>query len=237
MKKTLGTLALILVLALTACSGAKKPSSSRTSSPTSTTDMAAADEAKAAKLVLVQADFPAGWSASPPSPDPEGEAQDKKLAACVGAVDPDVSESAEVDGPDVSKDNATVSTTATYVKTTEFAQSDLAAITGPKLESCIKDFGGDALKSAFEESGASVTLKSIEIDPLTTQKYGDATVGRRIIATLAAEGQEIKVYFDLVFLLKGRAEVSAFFGNVGEPFDATLERDLLAKLAAKLAAA
>ncbi|MFY9587657.1 MAG: hypothetical protein WAT66_09400 [Actinomycetota bacterium] len=237
MKRTFGTIALIFVLALSACGGSSKtPSATKTTSPTTGTDTSAADKAKAEKLVLIQADFPAGWTATPPSPDPKQDSQDKELAACVGAVDPAVSESATVDGPDLNKDTAIVSTTASFVKTNAYAQTDLKALTSPKLESCIKDFGGQALKEGLEESGSKVTLKSVEVDPIPTKKYGDATLGRRITATIVLEGQELAAYIDLVFILKGRAEVSAFFAGIGQPFDAALERSLIDKLGAKLTA-
>jgi hypothetical protein len=233
MKRTLGTIALIFVLALTACGGSSKKSG--TTGPTTSTDTAAADRAKAEKLVLIQTDFPAGWTATPPTPDPNEDAQGKELAACAGAVDPDVAESAEVDGPDVEKDNASVSSNATFVKTAAYAQTDLAAITGSKIEKCVEDFAKKALNEelASDESGAQ--LVSVRFDRITVTKYGDATVGFRLIATISAGGQSIAAYQDLIFILKGRAEVSASFFDLGKPFDATLQRDLLAKLGAKLA--
>jgi hypothetical protein len=236
MKRTFGTIALIFVLALTACGGgSKKPSAAKATTQTTNNGTSAADREKAQGLVLIAADFPAGWTATPPSPDPDEATQDKELAECVGAVDPAVSESARVDGPDLNKDTAIVSTTASFVKTAAYAQTDLKALTSSKLESCIKDFGGEALKQGLEESGSEVTLKSVEVDPITTKKYGDATLGRRITATIVLEGQDVAAYIDLVFMLKGRAEVSAFFAGIGQPFDAALERSLIDKLGAKLA--
>lgn len=235
MKRTLGTIAFILALALTACGDSgKKPSTSGSSSPT--TNTAAADKAKAEKLVLVAADFPAGWTATPSTPDPNEEAQGKELAACVGAVDPDVAESAEVDGPDIEKDNASASSNATFVKTAAYAQTDLAAIKGTKVEKCVEDFAKKALNEELSSNGSGATLKSVDFDRVTTATYGDATVGFRLKATIAAGRQTLTAYQDLIFILKGRAEVSASFFNLGKPFDASLERSLLDKLGAKLAA-
>jgi hypothetical protein len=231
MKRTLGTIALIFALALTACGGDKKPGASGTTSP----DATAADRAKAEKLVLVAADFPAGWTATPSTPAPDEDAQGKALAKCAGAVDPDIAESVEVDGPDVGKENAAVSSNVTFVKTTEYAQTDLAAITGSKIEKCVEDFAKQALNDELESTESGAKLESVQFDRITTTKYGDATVGFRLVATISAAGQKITAYQDLIFILKGRAEVSASFFDLGQPFDADLQRTLLAKLGAKLA--
>lgn len=237
MKRTLGTIALVFVLALTACSsGTKKSDTTGTTSPTATSDTAAADRAKAEKVVLVQADFPAGWTATPASPDPREDQQAKELAACADAVDPSVAESAQVDGPDVNKENASVSSSVTFVKTEEYAQTDLKAITGSKIEKCVEDFAKKALDEELKSNESGATLESVEFDRITVQKYGDATVGFRLTATIEAQGERLTAYQDLIFILKGRAEISASFFDLGKPFDQTLEKDLLAKLGAKLAA-
>ena len=231
MKRTLGTLILIFVLALTACSGDKKPGASGTSSP----DAATADKAKAEKLVLVAADFPAGWTATPSTPDPDEDAQTRALALCAGASDPDLSESAQVDGPNVSKDNAQVSSSVSFVKTSADAQKDLAAVKGSKLQKCVEDFGKKTLEEELESEGSGATLESVKFDRITTPTYGDATVAFRLSATIAAGGERISAFQDIILILKGRAEISASFFDLGKPFDATLEKSLLEKLGAKLA--
>ena len=235
MKRTLGTIALVFVLALAACGGGgKSPSTTRTTPASS--DTAAADRAKAEKVVLVAADFPSGWTATPSTPDPNDAQQEKELAACAGAADPAVAESVKVEGPNLAKDNASVSTNVVFVKTEEYAQTDLRAITGPKIERCVEDFAKRELDEELRSNESGATLESIELDRITTQKYGDATVGFRLTATISAQGETLTAYQDLFLILKGRAEISAAFFDLGKPFDQTLEKDLLAKLGAKLAA-
>jgi len=235
-KRTLGTLALICALALTSCGGGtKKPGATGTTSPT--TDITAADRTNAEKLVLVAADFPAGWTATPATPDPSEDELADELATCADAADPGVSQSAEVDGPDVSKDNASVSTSVTFVKTEEFARKDLAAITGSKIEKCVEDFAKKELNDELKAEGSGATLESVKFDRITTTKYGDATVGFRLTATISAGGETLSAYQDIVLILKGRAEISAAFFDLGKPFDQALEKALLEKLGAKLASA
>ena len=220
----------MLAVALAACGGDKKPASS------GSTDTAAADRAKAEKLVLVQADFPAGWAGTPAEPDTaEDDQQAAALAECAGAVDPAVAESATVTGRDFAKDTAEVSSEVTYVKTTAQAQQDLAAITGTKLETCVKDSAGDLLQKELEGSGA--TLEKFDFERIEADKIGDATQAFRMIATVSAGGQRLSIFIDLIFILKGRAEISLSFSEVGKPFDAALQKSLLAKMGTKLAAA
>jgi hypothetical protein len=227
-RSALAALVIVLALAVCACGGNKKPG-------TAGMDTSAADRAKAQQLVLNASDMPPGWTGVPPSPDPEGDVQSKALAACAGAVDPSVATSAEVEGQSFSKDTADVSSDVTIVKTTQHAQTDLAAITGPAFESCAEDAASDLLKAQFERSGA--TLESFSFDPISTERYGDATNAFRLATTVATGDQRATLYVDLIFILKGRAEVTVSFTNVGKPFDEALKRSLLAKMGAKLAAA
>lgn len=226
MKRSALAIIVALGLAVSGCGGDKKSESG---------GAAAADRATAQKLVLVASDFPAGWTGTAPSPDPEADAQDKAFAECVGGVDPAVSESATVDGHGFSKDNAEVNSEVTVVKTDEHAQTDLAGLTSGKLEGCVKDFASDAVKSELEGSGA--TLASLTFDPLSVDKIGDATEAFRFTATVSAGGQSLTLFLDLVFILKDRAEISLSFSEVGKPFDEALRKSLLDKMAAKVAAA
>lgn len=227
-RNALAAIVITLALAAAACGGGDKPGSSGT-------DTAAADRAKAQKIVLTQSDMPAGWTGTQPTPDPEDNAQAKALAQCAGASDPSVATSAEVEGQSFSMDNAEVSSEVTFVKTTAQAQTDLAAITGPKIEGCVKMVTDELLTAELEGSGA--TLESFTFDRITRDKVGDATTAFRITATVAAGDQKATVYVDLIFILKGRAEISLSFTNVGTPFDEALEKSLIAKVGAKVAAA
>ena len=220
----------MLAVALIACGGDKP------TTPGGSTNTAAADRAKAEMLVLVQADFPAGWAGSAPEPDTEEDKQQAAaLAKCVGAVDPAVAESATATGRDFAKDTAEVSSEVTYVKTTAQAQQDLAALTGTKLETCVKSFAGDLLQKELEGSGA--TLDRFDFARTQADKIGDATQAFRVNATVSASGQTFNIHVDLIFILKGRAEISLSFSEVGKPFDPALQKSLLAKMSAKLAAA
>ena len=224
-------IALVLVtlaFATVGCGG-KKPAAR--SSPT--LSLEEADRLLAEKLVLQQADLPS-WPATPHVDDPREDDFGKQLAACVGAPPPDTSTSAEVDGPDFSMGDAEVSSSASFDRTLELAQQDLAALKSAELPECVKSFAVQELRAALAEQTPGASLSSVSFDPRTVAHFGDATVGFRLVATIKVQGQTIKAYQDLVFLVKGRAGVAAAFSNVGRPFDEALETLLIDKLGVRL---
>lgn len=195
----------------------------------------AKDRVKAQGLLLVAADFPAGWKSSPHTTDPETKALAKQLAACAGAPDPDAVQTADVDGSDFSHGpGAEVSSSASYVRTRADADADLAAVRGPRFEGCARD---ELTKVVTKQLPTGVALQSVTLTRRTVGTYGEATEAFRVSADVAGQGVSLAADVDLVLLRKGRAEVTASFTDLGNPFDAALERTLLAKLGARLHAA
>jgi hypothetical protein len=234
--------ALVLALIASSCGNDAKKSgdgASTTAAPgaTTTTANAAADQATAQELVLVQADFPKEWTAKPHQADPSDAEFDRQLAACAGAPDPATVRSAEYAGPDVTAGAAQVSTEVTIVKTLAAARADLGAIKGSKLSQCVKEFVRKQIDRAIRNNAAGASLKSLKLDSLNVQRYGDATKAFRLIATISVQDQTAELYDDVVFLVKGRAEVTATFTFQGAPFDHTLEEALLSTLGGKLESA
>ena len=236
MRNRLVLIAPLLALVLAACGGGGSKSSS-TSAPTTTastapptTASAAADTALAQKLVFAQTDFPSGWTASPPTPDtPEDKANSKELSACVGTAG-DEAHSADVKGNDFKQGALTqVGAEAQIVKDEATYRSDVAAVKGPKLQPCLKDFLTRALTKAL---GSAPT--SVQVSSLPTRSFGDVTVGLRLTLGLAVQGQNLTLYLDAVLMGRYRAEVTSTYSNVGSPFDSALEGTLLNKLGARL---
>jgi len=223
--------------------GSKKPAASATSSsviattttvsPPATTATQAADQAHAAALVLQQSDLPAGWSATPHQKTPTEDTDSQQLAACVGAPDPATAYTTNLDGPDLDMGDAAVSSSVDFVRTPALAQADLAALRGAKFAPCVKTFATASLQREIQTS-AGTTLEGVTLDPLAVASIGDASLAIRLIGSLRVQAQTVAVYVDLVFVLKGRAEVTASFTRSAQPFDAVLERSLVAKLGDKL---
>jgi hypothetical protein len=230
----------LFAIVLAACGGGGSKSSSTTSAPTTTASTAssnagsdAAATARAQKLVFVQADFPPGWTAAPSAPDtPEDKATNEELDKCIGTSG-QAARSADVKGDDFTMGQGTqVSSEAQIVKDESTYRSDVAAIKGSKLQPCLQDFLNKQITKAAGGAPGSLQLSS-----LTVPTFGDVTVGKRLTASITVQGQTLNVYVDFVLMGKNRAEVTASFSSVGQPFDATLQRSLLDKLGAKLKSA
>jgi hypothetical protein len=183
--------------------------------------------------VFVQADFPAGWTASPPTPDTaEDKANNKEVDACIGTSGADA-HSADVKGNAFSMGPTTqVGSQAQVVKEEATYRQDVAAIKGPKLQPCLQTFLTKALTKGVGSAPTSVQVSSLPVPSL-----GDVTVGLRITAGITTQGQALTVYLDAVLMGRNRAEVTSTFLNVGQPFDAALQRTLLDKLGARVNAA
>jgi hypothetical protein len=236
LRRSLAVLA-VAALALVGCG--KKTSTSAAggpSRPTATTEVVsvAADQAKARTLLLASSDFPAGWKATPHQKDPSQKAFDDWLAACMGRPSPATYTTADIDSPDFSLGDLEASSSATLVRTVDDFKADVAAVSGPTYASCVKRGLAKFLPTQLP-AGASV--QSVAVEPVPVASYGEFSKGFRATTTLKIQGQSVSTYADQVLLGKGRIELSASFSTSGQPFDPALKQALIAKLAARLAAA
>jgi uncharacterized lipoprotein YmbA len=228
-------------LALTACGSSSDTETATTeptvttAAPTTTTTPAvdvAADKAKARALVLTRSDMPAEWKATPHKDDPSDKQLDNQLASCVGRPSPSSYLTARANSPDFASGDAEVSSDALLVKTVEDYNADVEAAKGPKYMPCVKRVLTSALRQVAGDS-----VQSISVARLPIQSDADFSVGFRAKAKLLVQGQTVTFYQDGILLGKERIELSASFSDVQKPPDADLERAVVSKLDAKLAAA
>jgi hypothetical protein len=225
----------VLLATAAACSKSATPTSVSSSTPPPSPD-ANADRASAQGVILVQADFPAGWKGTPHQKDPNEDAQSKAMAACVGAPDPTTTQEVDVQGDDFDMGNASASSDVTFVKTLQDAQADLAALAGPKLGPCVKTFARNLLEGDLAQQAPGAKITAFDFATRAVPSFGDATHAFRITATASISGQTIKFFIDLVFMLRGRAEAEVDLFNIGAPFDEALGSSLIQKFGARVAA-
>ncbi|HEV3354096.1 MAG TPA: hypothetical protein VG076_14305 [Acidimicrobiales bacterium] len=233
----------LLALIFAACGGGSSNSSSTTSAPSTSTTSAstpgsavrdAAADARAQKLVLVQADFPTGWTGTPaPATTPEEKAASQELNNCTGSSGDDA-KIADVKGDNFSMGSPTteVGSEAQIAKDEATYLKDVAALKSSKFQPCLETF----LTKALTQAASGATPTNVQVSPLTVPKFGDVTVGVRMSAGLTVSGQTITLVIDAVAMGKSRAEVTGTFSNVSQPFDPALENTLINKLGAKLEA-
>jgi hypothetical protein len=121
-----------------------------------------------------------------------------------------------------------VSSQVTVARTTALAASELAAIRGGHLQSCLAHYLNRLL--------ASTNLHGAKIGPVSTKQGSppapgaDGSFGLRFIETVTLHGLRIPFYVDILGFVKGRAEVSLFTFGVLREFPAALEEQLFSLL-------
>jgi hypothetical protein len=227
-------LCVLFVLALAACGGGKSDTSTKDTSAESTapstTASPAGDTDVAKKLVFVQSDFPPGWTDKPAdqTQTPDDKATSKELSDCVGTSG-EAQESARWKGDDFSMGQTQVGSEATVVKDETTYQKDVDAIKGSKLQTCVKDTFN---KELTKQLGSAPT--SLDLSTLDVPKHGDLTTALRMKVGATIQGVSLDLYLDVVVMGKHRAETTATFLNLGQPFDSALQKTLVDKLGARV---
>jgi hypothetical protein len=191
------------------------------------------DTATARTIVLQQADMPAGWRGAAHSEDPAEVVRARELSLCLGRPDPVSFRSAIVTGPDLTLGQTQVSSTATVLNTVDDARADLAALRGPKYGPCAIT----ALRDALRPQAGEARIENVASEPLTVEAFGDGSVGIRLTADLVYPDRTDHIVADLVYITKDRATVSATFFSYTQPFPATLEQSLVARMGNRIATA
>lgn len=243
-----------MLTALAACSGSSKKfsdpstsskSSSSTTSSTSTASSTttpatvpddAADRAVAESLLLVQSDFPTGWTANVAEDDPQDAVTAKKLADCAGASDP-AKATAAVDSPNFDQGDAEVSVSVSVAPTRADFEKDVAALKGPKYIACLTDLFGDELETEIQKDAPGATIDDVNLVRASMPAVGDVSTAMKGTVTVSVNGRTLMMYLSDYSYGEGRSEVDLTFFNIGAPFDPALEQSLLAKAIAKLKAA
>lgn len=241
MRARLVLITTLLAVVVAACGGSGgSKSTTTTAAPTTATSAPsstsggsdAAATARAQKLLLTQSDFPAGWTGTPAAADtPEDKSANQEFATCAGIAG-EASQSADVKGDDFSNGSPAtqVGSEAQIIKDEATYKKDVDALKGGRFRSCLQDF----LTKQLAKATGGAAPANVQITPLSTDTFGDVTVGFRMSAGLTVQGQTVTVILDAVAMGKNKAEVTGTFTNLTQPFDQTLEKSLIAKLGAKL---
>ncbi|MDQ2826859.1 MAG: hypothetical protein M3Y04_07865 [Actinomycetota bacterium] len=222
-----------IALALTACGGGGGGggSSADPVSPAPRTGRVT-DSGAANTVVIEQADLPAPWKGAAHSADPSEKARALQIATCLGRPDPETTRSAIVYGPDMTLDQAQVSSIATVLNTTDDAQADLAAIRKPSYGDCVLT----SLKADLERQAPGATVADLAAAPLDVEQFGDASVGVRLTANVVYGDHTDRLFVDLVYITKDRSTVSLTFFSFTQPFTPTLEQSLVSRVGHRIAA-
>ena len=222
----------VLAVTMAACGGGGSGVDEDAVGPSPATGQEA-DMATARTIVLQQADMPGGWRGIAHSESPTEKARSRDLSICIGRGDPETSRRALVYGPDLSLGQMQVSSIATVVNTVEDARGDLEAVRGPKFGECTVA----AFRDDLRRQAPDARVEAVASEPLPVESFGDGSVGVRLTANLVYPDRTERLFADLIYISKNRATVSATFFSYLQPFPATLQQSLVARMGNRIAAA
>ncbi len=198
------------------------PTPTATASPTVTP---AADDQTAADFAALKIeDFPNGWTANDNAEDLESRCEDVETAK--------ERTSARGNSPRFSTGQTTLVQNAIYVFPDEpTAQEAFALVSGAETQDCYSKAVTDVFAGqAGVESGTP------QIAPLEVAAIGDEHAAARVTIPVKAQGLEVNVSIDLVFMRAGRGISLNLFVNALAPFEAGLRDGLTDATVGRLAA-
>ena len=224
MRVSLGVVACATVPLLAACGGGDEGPVEQRLRPTAT---APADATIAARAQLRLADLPAGWQRSGGPVDTPAD--------CAGVRGPRAATSARANSPTFTEGNDRQADSGVYLfADAARARAAFGELTADTTRRCLgrwlakrirQQAGGDRLQVG-KPAGAR-----LRVGPL-----GDRADAGRVTLPLSANGADVELTADFVFVQVGRGIALFAFVDVLAPFDADLRADLTRKVVRRLAA-
>ena len=196
------------------------------SSPAETAPRADQAVADAANLKIT--DFPTEWKSTPVPAETTAAnaANERAFAQCMGRPPPDEERTVVLYSPDFSAaETRRVASSVQLAKTEDIAKADFQAQRGDKAVACQKS----QLDSEFRRQLPDAAPQ-LSVDRLDFPVFGDESVAFRADVTSVAEGVQVRTLIDIVFVRKGRTEMSVSFVNRTSPFPQDLQRSLLQRM-------
>jgi hypothetical protein len=227
---TAGALVLLAACSSSGSSGTKE-STKPTASPSPT--VTPATKAQLSKIVLQATDMP-GWKGSPADPD-NNDNSGSDLAACVGAKNTDPDEVATSESDDFTLGDVTVSSSASSYKSQSDLDNDVAVLKSPKLESCFeREFKTEVATSV--PSGTTLGALSVKFTPGPGSGPANVAGTGSVAVPVTANGQQITVYTDIVFITGPLIEAEVDVESDGAPVPAQVLQAAVKAVATRAAA-
>jgi hypothetical protein len=220
--------ALATVLALTACS----------SSTSGNGSVKPPSHAALMSIGLQTGDLPSGWTAvKPTAASSDDSALQSQVTTCEGASKVNAANRIEqVASDDYNQGNNTVSSSATSYKTQTEVTNRLAVILSSKADTCFTQ----AFRSELTKTlPAGATLGNIAFHITSGSSGGPSNVvgSASGTVTLTEQGQTAALYLNDVFIKGPLLGVTVQFTGIGAPIGAAVQKQVIAKVAARAAKA
>jgi hypothetical protein len=195
-----------------------------TTTPSPTPDRAE-DEgiAKAAQLKLD--DFPSGWE--------ESDAAPSQAADCDAISKARKERTARAESPQYRHGDNTLAQSTVYLFADDAkAQEQFAGLSSKDTRGCI---AGD-LVSRLEKANPDLKVGEPQASRVSVDSLGDQHEGGRVTLPVTAQGQELELFTDFVFVRVSRGIALMLFVDALSPFDEDMRADLTSKVSRRLAA-
>jgi hypothetical protein len=193
---------------------------------------AATDRALGARALLRLADFPTGWTASARHREPAQPKLEREIAACLHVASSAVNESdpAEVRSPDFKHaGGAEISNTVTVTPTPQIAAEQFAVFARTDTARCLRNSVAQELRYTLTHAKggrklpAGVSFGQATVEQMSFPSIGDQSVAYRVAVSISAKSLHLPLYFDVVLVRAGRAEISLSFAGVLLPTSPSAE--------------
>jgi hypothetical protein len=218
--------------------GARTPAA--TGFPATTSGAAAGsapDRATLARAVLTSADVPSDWTGSPSSNDdtPGPDADQAKLAACVGIPDSSPQQVAVADSDDFASGESTISSSATSYKSQSVVASDIRGILSPKAADC---FAQDFQSGMSGQLPSGATMSDFKVSVAPGRNGGPSDVVAVIHASFVvhSSGAQVPFYIDSSMIASKQVEAEVDFFGFQTPIASSIQRTATDAVANRVAA-
>jgi hypothetical protein len=181
-------------------------------------------QARARAAALTAADVGPAWK-------PVRSASDDQSNPRCSYYDPDQSDLVEIgryDSPDFTRaDGSFVSSSTGVFKTARMAQSGFARVAVPAIARCFAEL----FRKAIAKPNVATILST---GPLAFPRFGDRSAAFRINATLKVPSATVPFAVDMVLFNRGQVDVGLIFLGIVKPLQASFERALVARVAARV---
>ena len=181
------------------------------------------DQAGAEAIVLITADFPAGWTSA--------AHEQQGARTCFNPDLSDLTVTGHADSRDFSHQSFFVNSSATLMKSDDEAKGAFERQASGELPKCIAEQLGKSIESSSE---IAIDVKHTAVRALDFPGLGDRSQAYRATLDLDLGGQPVRAYVDFVFVQRGRALATLAFASVAQAPQTALDEELAGKVAGRM---
>ncbi len=218
-------------------SGSSAGTGSSAAAPSTGSAPATDEKARIAGIPIQPGELPSAWKQTPvdKSTAAQDAASQAEIAKCIGGKDTSADRLDKVETDWASGDDQ-IASNAQAMRTEADVQADIALMKSPKAAACN---ARTARKRIAASLPSGTTVKSVKLTVTPGSGLGPnnvVAVGHAVV-TVQANGQTVAIYEDFYLIAGKRIEAEADFTGVGHHIEPSLQKQVVAAVARRTAAA